>query len=109
MLRSLDYAAHAVEADVEEGAQIAYRALEWVVRNQSAFLEGYAEGRGVTDGLALSADEETLLSAYVLDKAIYETVYETRNRPDWLGIPMRAVQRLVGPQGSPETTEVFER
>jgi maltokinase len=95
MLRSFDYAAHAVEADVEEGAQIAYRALEWIERNQEAFLAGYAEGRGVSEDAGLSADEVTLLGAYVLDKAVYETVYEARNRPTWLHIPLGAVARLV--------------
>ena len=98
MLRSFDYAAHAVEADVEEGAQIAYRALEWVERNQSAFLDGYAVGRGLAEGdtaARMSEDERTLLKAYVLDKAVYETVYEIRNRPTWLGIPLGAVERIA--------------
>jgi maltokinase len=122
MLRSFDYAAHAVEADVEEGAQIAYRALEWVERNQSAFLDGYAVGRGLAEGdtaARMSEDERTLLKAYVLDKAVYETVYETRNRPGWLGIPLGAVDRLLrpsettgGPGGgsaTPDSAEVHDR
>jgi maltokinase len=95
MLRSFDYAAHSVEVDLEEGAQIAYRAREWVERNQQAFLEGYVEATGRTAGVGLSGDQQVLLDAYEADKAVYETVYEARNRPDWVGIPLAAILRLT--------------
>jgi maltokinase len=82
MLRSFDYAPHVVErsvADTEpEGLeQRHYRAAEWAVRNIDAFLDAYADGD-------LSVDDEALLAAYVADKAVYEAVYEKRNRPSWV-------------------------
>jgi len=99
MLRSLDYAAHAVEVDVdadaEEARQIAYRALEWVDRNRSAFLEGYVGASDRTQGGTLSEDQRVLLRAYEVDKAVYETAYEARNRPSWLTIPLSAIERLT--------------
>jgi maltokinase len=95
MLRSFDYAAHAVEADVEEGAQIAYRAAEWAERNRTAFLEGYVESSGRTVGETLSTEQLLLLRAYEVDKAVYETVYEARNRPGWISIPLAAIERLT--------------
>jgi len=97
MLRSFDYAAHSVELDVEEGAQIAYRATEWVERNQTAFLDGYLETSGRANDARLSPDQQLLLRAYVADKAVYEAVYETRNRPSWSSIPLFAIARLTAP------------
>ena len=89
MLRSFDYAPRAAAmtaaATGDDGAeQRAYRAAEWSARNQAAFLEAYA-------GRDLTGDEQTLLAAYVADKAVYECVYEARNRPTWLSIPLAAL------------------
>jgi maltokinase len=96
MLRSFDYAARAVARDLsptddDEAAQIAYRAEEWVSRNATAFLDGYVSHRGEP----LTGDERALVTAYVADKAVYEAVYETRNRPAWLDIPLAALHRLA--------------
>ncbi|MGH3370406.1 MAG: maltokinase N-terminal cap-like domain-containing protein [Nocardioidaceae bacterium] len=96
MLRSFDYAAHVVEADVEEdGPQIEYRALEWASRNRSAFMTGYIEASEGTTQDGLSTVQRALLRAYEADKAVYEAVYETRNRPAWIRIPLGAIARLT--------------
>jgi maltokinase len=93
MLRSFDYAPYVVERAAIEGdeqgvAQRAYRGAEWSERNRQAFVEAYA-------GRELTSDERTLLAAYEADKAVYEAVYETRNRPTWVPIPMAAIERLA--------------
>lgn len=85
MLRSFDYVAGALAQDdepVDAGA--------WAADARSAFLDGYERGTGT----ALQAHRE-LLDAFELDKAVYEVVYEARNRPSWVGIPLGAVTRLV--------------
>ncbi|HEU5037087.1 MAG TPA: hypothetical protein VFT70_08775 [Nocardioides sp.] len=92
MLRSFDYVPHVVERqfaeDQPEGAeQRAYRAEEWAHRNRNHFLTAYADG-------GIDEDQRILLDAYVADKAVYETVYETRNRPSWVAIPLEAVARI---------------
>ena len=93
MLRSFDYVPHVVERtmmeenDPEGSAQRAYRAEEWAHRNRNHFLTAYAGG-------TLNEEQQLLLDAYVADKAVYETVYETRNRPAWVAIPLEAVARI---------------
>ncbi len=90
MLRSFDYAArHAtVGLDPEDRRSVAARA--WAAAAREAFLDGYGEEAG-----ADPRRHAVLLRALELDKALYEVVYETRNRPTWLGIPLGAVRRLL--------------
>jgi maltokinase len=92
MLRSFDYAARVVErslstSDEADAELIDTRAQEWSERNKNHFLVAYARGEP-------SQGQQVLLSAYVADKAVYETVYETRNRPSWVTIPLQAVARI---------------
>jgi maltokinase len=92
MLRSFDYAPRVVERTAKESEYVGaeqreFRAAEWAERNRDAFLSAYAGGE-------LTVDEETLLSAYVADKAVYEVVYEARNRPGWVEIPLAAIRRI---------------
>ncbi|WIB70369.1 phosphotransferase [Curtobacterium sp. MCBD17_026] len=90
MLRSFDYVAGALAHDAEPAD-----AASWAAEARARFLEGYQQGTG-----ADLAAHSALLDAFELDKAVYEVVYETRNRPDWVGIPLAAVARLVGDSGS---------
>ncbi len=79
-LRSFEYARGTL-ADPD-----APSARAWARAARAAFLDGY------TGGGSIPTD---LLRAYELDKAIYEVRYETRNRPDWVHIPLGSVQDEV--------------
>jgi len=95
MLRSFDYAARSIESsqpggegDPELTDLRRMRASEWVNRNRNYFLVAY--------GGDLTVEQRILLDAYVADKAVYETVYEARNRPGWLSIPLDALAQIGG-------------
>ncbi len=90
MLRSFDYAARHQLIDVGSTPQTEFRANEWAERNRHAFCAGYAEGGG-TD----PSEAAVLLRAFEADKAVYESVYEARNRPHWLPIPLASLHRLA--------------
>jgi maltokinase len=95
MLRSFDYAGHHRLTDIGYDAQLSYRAGEWSTRNSEAFCAGYAEEAG-TD----PREYGVLLRAYEADKAVYEAVYEARNRPTWLAIPLASLTRIANDGGS---------
>jgi trehalose synthase-fused probable maltokinase len=90
MLRSFAYAASAARqqrgAPAPEG---------WEVRTRDAFLDGYFE---TADSSLLPAGQDAihrLLSVFELEKAVYELRYELNNRPDWVGIPVAGIVRLL--------------
>jgi maltose alpha-D-glucosyltransferase/alpha-amylase len=82
MLRSLDYAAHTVEATSWSQDAVAL----WLREARAALLAGY--GR-------IQQSDQPLLDAFELEKACYEIRYEANNRPDWVWLPLDALERLA--------------
>ncbi|QUY63028.1 maltokinase N-terminal cap-like domain-containing protein [Gulosibacter molinativorax] len=106
LLRSFDYVAGSLT--LQAGHEVA---RDWADAAREAFLEGYVDevvaerDTSGTPGRAIrEEDERRVLEAYELDKAIYETLYESEFRPTWLPIPLAAVRRILGAE-SPEAQD----
>ena len=90
MLRSFAYAASA--SQLQRGVEPPAR---WEEECRSGFLDGYL---ATADATLLPAGEqgiERLLTVFELEKAVYELRYELNNRPDWVGIPVAGILRLL--------------
>jgi maltokinase len=90
MLRSFAYAASASELQRGQPAPDG-----WEDRAREAFLAGYLEA---VDSALIPPGEaptRTMLSIFELEKAVYELRYELNNRPDWVGIPVAGIARLL--------------
>lgn len=88
MLRSFDYAA---AASTPERPEI-------VGSIRTAFLRGYDEGLGGATADIVPAAmpaRDGWIRFFELSKALYEAEYELDNRPAWLGIPLRGIERLL--------------
>jgi len=90
MLRSFAYAASAAElaggAPAPDG---------WETQAREEFLAGYSE---TVDRTLIPSSQDAidrLLSLFELEKAVYELRYELNHRPDWLGIPVAGILRLL--------------
>jgi len=103
MLRSFDYAAASAlrggRVRPEDAPALERWSEVWVAWVSAAFVAGYlhvAQGtRLVPDN---DADIQLMLNFYQLEKCIYEVGYELNNRPDWVGIPLRGLERLLAPK-----------
>jgi maltokinase len=89
MLRSFEYAARHQLITRPDAAILEPMASGWVRRNSEAFCAGYAAAGGLDP-----AQNWVLLRAMLLDKAVYEVIYEARNRPTWLSIPLESIAEL---------------
>ena len=90
MLRSFSYAAAGVRILRGRAAP-----EDWEERARAAFLAGYREH--VDAGLLPPGQQaiDQLLAVFELEKAVYELRYELNNRPDWVGIPVAGIARLL--------------
>ena len=87
MLRSLDYAARTAGR-----ASTPFNADAWLVAARAAFIGAHG---------GIGSSDAGLLEAFELEKACYEVRYEASNRPDWLWLPLAAVERLSEPKATP--------
>jgi maltose alpha-D-glucosyltransferase / alpha-amylase len=103
MLRSFHYAPFAVLLGQASGvvrdvdASVLSNAARFFDRWASAtFLRRYLEVAGTSRIVPATEQElDTLLRAYLIEKALYEVAYEANNRPEWIGIPLRGILQYL--------------
>jgi maltose alpha-D-glucosyltransferase/alpha-amylase len=104
MIRSFHYAAHhglhSLEqrgaARREDRPALEPWAEHWYLWVSAAFLRGYLEGASGAAFLPTDGDAvESLLTVYLLSKAIYELGYELNNRPQWVHLPLAGIRQLL--------------
>lgn len=101
MIRSFHYAAygslvldsHARKEDVHKLIPFVE---QWYHYMSGFFMRAYLD---TVKGSAFvpdnSEDLETLLTTFLLEKAIYELNYELNNRPGWVMIPLRGIKEIM--------------
>ena len=100
MLRSFSYAAFAALTRYTNRRPEDYDQLEswarlWEASVSAEFLRSYCDavaGRSIIP--EARRDFDTLLDIYMLDKALYELVYELNNRPAWIRIALHGILSL---------------
>jgi maltose alpha-D-glucosyltransferase/alpha-amylase len=94
MLRSFNYAAYAALLGYtarrpEEVERLEPWARLWEASTSAAFRRAYRDVMMGKDLLPTTeAGVTALLDAYLIDKALYELLYELDNRPTWVRIPL---------------------
>ena len=91
MCRSFDYLLRHVAKSTDRP----YAAAD-LERLESCFLNAYREvAGGQTWWPADDKAASMLITVFKLDKAIYELAYELDNRPDWIDVPLSAIEEAV--------------
>lgn len=96
MLRSLDYAVATRERAEGNASMAGIR--EWGERARDSFLAGYRSSLRssltplVPDDMR---DFKAALDFFIVEKTLYEIRYELDNRPEWLEIPLHALEAMV--------------
>jgi maltose alpha-D-glucosyltransferase/alpha-amylase len=105
MIRSLSYVVHSglyqfLAGNPEIGHSqavdnLAAWAVLWQNATSSEFLRAYRETIAANPALLPPPlQAQALLGAYLLEKALYELLYELNNRPTWLRIPLAGILTL---------------
>jgi maltose alpha-D-glucosyltransferase/alpha-amylase len=101
LLRSFDYAASMLSA---ENPAVDTPLLErrrasldlWRQEASTAFLDAYrAVAEAQPHPWLRASEEQDIIDIFLLEKVAYEIGYEIANRPAWLHVPLRGLERLA--------------
>jgi maltose alpha-D-glucosyltransferase/alpha-amylase len=101
LLRSLHYAAHAAldEETIrpEDRERLRPWADAWSHVMGAALLGEYLRvAAGAPFMPAVRTELRLLLDLHLLEKALYELVYELDHRPSWVGLPLQGIRSVAG-------------
>jgi maltose alpha-D-glucosyltransferase/alpha-amylase len=101
LLRSLHYAAHAaLESETirpEDREGLRPWADAWFLEMGAAMLSEYLTVSAGAPFLPAARTElRLLLDLHLLEKALYELVYELDHRPAWIGLPLEGIRSIAG-------------
>jgi maltose alpha-D-glucosyltransferase/alpha-amylase len=100
MLRSFHYAVYGVLMGDVPGVPVRPDDMPllrpwapvWYSWIGAAFLGAYLDGIAPADLLPRDAESlRLLLDVHLIEKSLYEVVYELNNRPSWVRIPLRGI------------------
>jgi maltose alpha-D-glucosyltransferase/alpha-amylase len=100
MLRSFSYAAYSALDHFNQRHPNAQKSLEpWATLWQNAVCNEFLNAWRATMGsnpylIPYPEQAHLLLNAYLLEKALYELLYEFNNRPAWIRIPLAGILAL---------------
>jgi maltose alpha-D-glucosyltransferase/alpha-amylase len=100
MLRSFSYAAYAglhahIQRHPDDARILEPWALLWQNAVSTEFLRAYRLSISTNPHLIPQAPQaQLLLNAYLLEKSLYELLYELNNRPAWVRIPLAGILAL---------------
>ncbi len=101
MIRSFHYAAYGglfLDNQIrnEDISKLVPYAEQWFHYMSGFFMKAYLETVKGSGFIPKSKDDlQTLMTTFLLEKAIYELNYEMNNRPNWVVIPLRGIKELV--------------
>jgi maltose alpha-D-glucosyltransferase/alpha-amylase len=98
MLRSIQYVSASVQRELpsnlspgERSTEIA-RLNEWAADASRSFMESYLTRLREKSAAPIDAATATsIVQFFLLEKAVYEVLYESANRPTWTSIPLQHV------------------
>jgi maltose alpha-D-glucosyltransferase/alpha-amylase len=112
MIRSFHYAAYGglfLDNQIrdEDISKLIPYAEQWYHYMSGFFMKAYLETvKGSAFIPKSKEDMNTLMTTFLLEKAIYELNYELNNRPNWVIIPLRGIKSLIGSSKPTEKEKV---
>lgn len=101
MIRSFHYAAYGSlvldnHIRKEDFNKLVPFVEHWYHYMSGFFMKAYLETVGASPFIPKNKEDlETLMTTFLLEKAIYELNYELNNRPGWVMIPLRGIKTLM--------------